>query len=241
MNIFIDPVLFNFFGLQIKWYGVAYLLGYFTCRFYLLQNLKKDYSIELLDKLISLIFLFGLIGGRLGYIFFYSKDKITFLNIISFWKGGMSFFGGFLLSGIYLFYASQIFNIDFFKISNEIIKKLPIGLGLGRFANFINGEISGRVFIYKGILYRHPVQLYSLLLEGIVLYLLLNSKRKQNATKYFFIYYGIIRIILDFFRDTESSMFLQNSLIEITYGQVFGLISLVIGLIIKRDLQTKQF
>lgn len=143
-----NPVIFSIFNISINWYGIMYILGFM---FVLYRGRICIQKIGLNKKEIEDIIYFSfiglLIGGRIGYVFFY--NPLFFLNnilhIFKIWEGGMSFHGGLLGVIIVIFYFSQKLNKNFFIISDLIAPLIPIGLGAGRIGNFINGELWGRI------------------------------------------------------------------------------------------------
>ena len=173
-----DPIAVDLIFFQVRWYSISYilaiLLGWTYSKIIIKQVLKK-YNILLIDHKIfddCIIYLILgiIIGGRLGYVFFYNFTYFLDnpLEIFQVWKGGMSCHGGFLgiIFAIFLFYKNK--KISFFKISDIISCVSPIGLFLGRIANFINGELYGKIstlpwsiiFPNAGNLSRHPSQIY---------------------------------------------------------------------------------
>lgn len=205
-----NPIIYQIGVISIRWYGVMYVLG-FIFAIWRLQNRKYILNdIFWTNKEIEyLLFLnmFGiLIGGRIGYILFYQWSIIStdILWIFKIWEGGMSFHGGLIGSIISVIWFSYYKKQSFLKITDFIVPVVPVGLGLGRLGNFINGELWGRVtidipwamlfhsaifsdilwierypewksvFNYYGALPRHPSQLYEGFLEGIVLYIIIN-------------------------------------------------------------------
>ncbi|MDD5585710.1 MAG: prolipoprotein diacylglyceryl transferase, partial [Alphaproteobacteria bacterium] len=175
----IDPVLFTVGPFAIRWYALAYLagflLGWRICMQLARQNpagpQPKDYDDFLVWAVVGTV-----LGGRLGYILFYQLAYYLAnpLEIFYVWHGGMSFHGGMLgvIVSAWLFTRNR--KIPFFAFADLLACVTPIGLGLGRLANFVNGELYGRVsdapwaviFPHGGELPRHPSQLYEAGLEG---------------------------------------------------------------------------
>ncbi|WDI78484.1 prolipoprotein diacylglyceryl transferase [Candidatus Purcelliella pentastirinorum] len=184
------------------------------------------------------------------------------LILFEIWKGGMSFHGGIIGAIIYILYFSKKNNYNFFRITNLIVPLIPIGLGAGRIGNFINGELWGRVtynvpwavifpnsynedklFILKhpkwkiifntyGALPRHPSQIYEFILEGIILFIILNKikKNNNNISAIFLINYSIIRIFVEIFRQPDIQIgFFYNIF---TLGQILSIPMLLSGIII---------
>ena len=215
-----DPVAFQVFSIEIRWYSLAYIfgliIGWIYCKKILIkqENLKK-----LFDDYISYIIIAIILGGRLGYVFFYNFSyflKYPF-EILMVWNGGMSFHGA--LIGIIL--ANYLFskknNIDVYIFLDLVAITAPIGIFLGRVANFINGELVGKITNFNwGVIFtkyddnlRHPSQLYEAILEGVVLFFLMNlifflkNKKIGTCSYMFLILYGSFRIISEFFREPD--------------------------------------
>jgi phosphatidylglycerol:prolipoprotein diacylglycerol transferase len=242
----IDPVLISIGPLQIRWYGLMYIMG-FLASYLLVQFQLSRQKSPLLSKeqLLDLYFylILGLIlGARLGYCLFYNLRVYIQhpLEILAVWHGGMSFHGG--LVGVLA--ASWIYcrknKISLLDLGDLIIVTAPIGLGLGRLANFINGELYGRVttvpwgmvFPQGGPLPRHPSQLYEAVLEGVVLFILLWTKKDHKPFSgaliaRFLILYGAFRILVEFFRqpDVQVGYFLGL----FTMGQILSTLMIVVG------------
>jgi len=218
----INPVLIAFGPFQIRWYGMMYLLGavfsYLLVRYQLARQkaplLTKE---QMLDFYFYLV-LGLIIGARLGYILFYNfKEYLQHpLELVAVWHGGMSFHGG--LVGVLLaaWWYCRKNKIAFLALGDLVVVTAPIGLGLGRLANFINGELYGRitqvpwgmVFPYGGPFPRHPSQLYEAILEGCLLFGLLWIKKDKKAfpgalIARFLILYGAFRILVEFFREPD--------------------------------------
>ena len=246
----INPTAFSIFGLDIQWYGIAYatglLLGLFHAKNILKE--KKILNTKVLDDIILWLALGVIIGGRLGYVFFYDLSfylKNSTLIILDIRKGGMSFHGGLLgvILGSYLFCIRK--KVSFLSCMDVISCCAPIGIFFGRITNFINSELWGKntslpwgvVFPNGGSLPRHPTQLYEAILEGLVLFLVLNYffKKKYLIQGYcaslFLIFYGIFRIFIEFFREPDSHIgyILGNFL---TTGIVLSMPMIILGLYI---------
>ena len=180
-----DPVAFNFFALEIRWYSLSYIFGIILAWVYCKRFLIKDErELKLFDDLISFLIVGIIIGGRLGYVIFYNpiyylKNPIEILML---WNGGMSFHGGMLgvIFATYLFSKKNKNNSFIFL--DLIAMSAPIGIFLGRIANFINSELYGRQtdfllsvkFEKVDDLHRHPSQIYEAFFEGIVLFIFMN-------------------------------------------------------------------
>ena len=248
----LDPILFDFGFLVIRWYSLAYILGILIGwwlgkkiilkRF---QTVDFKFDIKEFDNLITYLIISILIGGRIGYILFYNFGYYFSnpLDIIKIWEGGMSFHGaitGCIISAIYF---SNKNKISLFKISDLMCLTAPIGIGLGRIANFLNQELVGRktdFFISikypNEIFYRHMSQIYESLLEGFIPFIALNIlffvfKFKTGLiTGIFLINYAIVRIFIEFLREPDIQIgFIIN---YFTIGQVLSIPLLILGLLI---------
>ena len=220
----IDPILISIGFLDIRWYSLSYIFA-FIFGSILIKKLNKQSFNLLSSTQIDNFFIWALIGviigGRLGYVFFY-QPKLFFSNpfyLFEIWKGGMSFHGGLIgmILSIYLFAKKN--NVNFFYLSDLVSIVAPIGLFLGRISNFINTELYGRVtdfpfaFIYPLIDNnpRHPSQLYEALFEGIVLFFILylyfiKNREKNligNISAYFLIIYSIFRFLIEYLREPD--------------------------------------
>jgi phosphatidylglycerol:prolipoprotein diacylglycerol transferase len=251
----IDPVAFHIGPLSVRWYGIMYLLGFATS--YLLVRYQIAHPVRnekgkgdplpegFLDDLYVSIILGLLIGARLGYVLFYGKDLVRNnpLEVLAIWHGGMSFHGG-LIGGIVTgLWLCRLRGVDPWRMTDLVVVTVPIGLGLGRLGNFINGELYGRVtdlpwamiFADGGPLPRHPSQLYELMLEGVFLFLILwlvrpVVKRDGLLTSIFLLCYGSFRIIAEFFREPDRQLgFIVG---PITMGQLLSAAMLPAGIIV---------
>ena len=186
-----DPVAFEFFSFQIRWYSIAYILGIFLGWVYCKKKLIKDTKIlNLFDDLLTYIIIGIIIGGRLGYVLFYNfkyyLENIS--EILMIWNGGMSFHGGLIGIIFATFLFSKKHKIDTYIFLDLISLTAPIGIFFGRIANFINSELYGKEtdvlwsvkFLAIDNIPRHPSQIYEAVFEGLILFILLNYILKKN-------------------------------------------------------------
>ena len=184
----LNPVAFNFFEFEIRWYSLAYIFGLIFAFQYgkciIKTNNFFNFKREILDDFLPYAILGIILGGRVGYIIFY--DLYYYLNdpikILYVWQGGMSFHGGLIGIIFITYYFVKNKNIKLFEFTDLLAIITPIGLFLGRIANFINSELIGTptnlpwsvVFIKVDNIPRHPSQIYEALLEGLLLFLIIN-------------------------------------------------------------------
>ena len=241
-----DPVAFQIFSFEIRWYSLAYISGIIFGWLYCKKKLIKDKKLlNLFDDLITYLIIGIILGGRIGYVFFYQmenfiKDPIYIFYI---WKGGMSFHGG--LIGVVL--ATTIFSkkhkIDSYIFLDLISLVAPIGLFLGRIANFINSELYGREtdvfwsvkFVAIDNISRHPSQIYEAIFEGLILFFLLNHFAKKDSFKnpglissMFLIFYSFFRFILEFFRAPDYQI--GYLIYQLTLGQFISIVFFSLGI-----------
>lgn len=249
-----DPVLISFGPIAIRWYALAYIVGILGGWLYAraLVRSEKVWSgpapltpVDYDDFVLWATF--GIIlGGRIGYVLFYNPGYFFEhpIEILQLWNGGMSFHGGFLGVVITVALFARRRGISFLSLSDITCAVAPIGLFLGRIANFINGELWGRptdvpwamAFPGAGPLPRHPSQLYEAILEGLVLFLLLALlvrwgalKRPGAITGAFMVFYGIARLFCEFFREPDAQLgFLWGGL---TMGMLLSLPLILAGLV----------
>ena len=253
----LDPVAISLFNIDIRWYSLAYIFGLIFSiqygKFLITKNNFFEFEKDILDDYLPYAILGIILGGRIGYILFYDlafyiKNPIEILYI---WRGGMSFHGG--LVGIILIslYFVKKKQIDFYVFSDLLALISPIGLFLGRIANFINSELIGLpsnlpwsvIFIKIDQIPRHPSQLYEALLEGIILFTILNltfkfKKIKGYVSAYFLILYSFFRIISEQFRLPDGH--LGYVLGNLSMGSVLSIIILLIGILILRDVKNSR-
>ena len=189
----IDPVILKIGPLSVRWYGMMYIIGFASSYLLIRYQMKKkgfNSGKAFVDTLYSYIILGLLIGARLGYVIFYNRSYYIRhpFEIFALWYGGMSFHGGLIGSIIAGIIVCRKFKIDFWQIADIVVVTAPIGLGLGRLGNFINGELYGRitnvpwamVFPTGGPYPRHPSQVYEFLLEGASLFIILLVSQGQE-------------------------------------------------------------
>jgi phosphatidylglycerol:prolipoprotein diacylglycerol transferase len=227
----IDPVLISIGPLAVRWYALAYIVGIIAGWFYArtliaskrLWGGSAPLTIIDFDDFVIWITLGIILGGRIGYVLFYNFGHFAThpFEIFELWNGGMSFHGGFIGCGVAIVLFALRRGVPMLSLSDVVTAVAPIGLFLGRLANFINGELWGRpsdvwwamVFPNGGALPRHPSQLYEATLEGLVLFVVLAAlvwlggfKRPGLVTGAFAIGYGVARIICEIFREPDAQL-----------------------------------
>jgi len=240
-----DPVAFQVFSLEIRWYSLAYIFGIIFGWTYCKKKLIKDEKLlNLFDDLITYLIIGIILGGRIGYIVLYNFNYYieNLSEILIIWHGGMSFHGGLLGVILATIIFSKKHKLNSFIFLDLISLVAPIGLFLGRIANFINSELYGRAtdvfwsvkFINVDSIPRHPSQLYEALFEGLILFFLLNYLTKQKTfrtsgliSSVFLIFYSLFRFVLEFFRAPDPQI--GYALFHLTMGQLVSIIFLFLG------------
>jgi phosphatidylglycerol---prolipoprotein diacylglyceryl transferase len=250
----IDPVAIRLGPLEVHWYALAYVMGILFAIWYI-KYLSRQPRLwganpptmdgRETDDFFLYALLGVILGGRLGYVLFY-KPLFYFSNpleIFKTWDGGMSFHGGFLgvVIACYLFGRRRGKTLD--RMLDLGAAAVPVGLGLGRIANFINGELWGRAsdvpwaVVFPGDDFaRHPSQIYEALLEGVALFVAVRIathgfgalKHPGRASGVFAIGYGVSRIIVEFFREPDSHLGYFGGFL--TMGMILSLPLVAIGL-----------
>ncbi len=241
-----DPVAFDFFSFQIRWYSVAYILGIIFGWAYCKKKLIKDTKILVLfDDLIAYIIVGIIIGGRLGYVLFYNfkyyLENIS--EIFMVWNGGMSFHGGLIGTILATLWFSKKNKINTYIFLDLISLVAPIGIFFGRIANFINSELYGKEtdvlwsvkFLAVDNISRHPSQIYEAIFEGIVLFILLNyilkkkiSNKPGVISSLFLIFYSIFRFLIEFFRVPDQQI--GYIIFNLSLGQLISIIFFIFGI-----------
>lgn len=220
----LDPVFFRLGPLEFRWYGLMYIIGFICAYFVILSGVKRKKIGLSRDDVADFVFTVAMgviLGGRTGYVLFYDLPIYLAhpLKVFAVWEGGMSFHGGLaggVLGGLYFIRKKKV---EFSRMADIVAPAIPIGLGLGRIGNFINGELYGRVtdlpwgvvFPNGGPFPRHPSQLYEAILEGPVMYLMLwiagRGDRPAGVVFWAFIaLYGLFRFFVEFFRQPDSQL-----------------------------------
>ncbi|MDB5649689.1 MAG: prolipoprotein diacylglyceryl transferase [Hyphomicrobiales bacterium] len=227
----IDPVLIEIGPLPIRWYALAYIaglvLGWWLARRIVAQDVfwggRPRPSVMSLDDLLVYAALGVVLGGRIGYVLFYNLDFFLAhpAEIPAVWKGGMSFHGGLAGASLGIWLFARRHKVPVLSVADVCSAVTPIGILLGRIANFIKPELWGRpsdvpwamVFPDAGPFPRHPSQLYEAALEGLVLLLVLQIAVRMGAlrrpgltTGLFATGYGIARIICEFYREPDPQL-----------------------------------
>ncbi|MCI2242564.1 prolipoprotein diacylglyceryl transferase [Adlercreutzia faecimuris] len=248
----IDPVAFSLGPLTVRWYGIAYVLG-FVCAALIIWRVARRWRVEVdVDSLLTIMIcvIIGIIvGGRLGYVLFYGDGYYLAhpLDILAFNQGGMSFHGGLLgalLSGIP---AARLTRIPFLTLADLGCIAAPVGLFFGRCANFVNGELWGAptdapwgvVFGgAAGMMPRHPSQLYEALLEGVVIFCVLYALSRRVPPRprgtflgAFLVMYGAFRFLIEFVREPDVQLgYLWGG--WLTMGQVLSAPLILAGVVV---------
>ena len=241
-----DPVAFQIFTFEIRWYSLAYiagiLIGWILSKrvFISNQNIK-----ECFDDYLTYLILGIIIGGRLGYVVFYNFNYYSsnVIDIFKIWQGGMSFHGGVLgvILSTVIFANKKRHNIFYYLDIVAIVS--PIGIFFGRISNFINSELYGTIttmpwavqFLKVDNLYRHPSQLYEAIFEGIVLFIILVYFRNRSFLNMpgfisgaFLTFYSLFRFIIEFFRVPDEQI--GYLIFNLTMGQIISLIFFIVGI-----------
>ena len=245
----INPIALDFGFIKISWYALSYIVGILSSWYFILKIIKiKNIQIsnKIVSDLISNCIIGIILGGRLGYIIFYNPEYYFYnlVEIFKIWNGGMSFHGGFIGVVLAIIYSSKTSKIPVIIFSDIISIVSPIGLFFGRMANFVNGELFGRVtdhdfgiiFPKGGKLPRHPSQLYEAFFEGLILFLIMILLMKKSyffdkkgfLTASFVFFYGIFRFFIEYFREPDGHIGLIY--FNFSMGQILSLPMIIIGL-----------
>ena len=242
-----DPVAFQVFSIEIRWYSLAYIFGLIFGWIYCKNKLIGDKKIKnIFDDYIAYLIIGIIIGGRLGYVLIYNPIYY-FQNIYEIpmiWNGGMSFHG----AVVGIIFATILFckknNQKVFYFFDLVALSSPIGIFFGRIANFINSELYGREtdifwsvkFIKIDDLNRHPSQIYEAIFEGLLLFLILNMMYKKFSQKtglissLFLIIYSLFRFLIEFSREPDQH--LGIIFFHLSMGQILSLFFICLGLVL---------
>ena len=250
-EFFNNPSIIEIGSLKIQYYAVTWLLSAVFIYLFLSRN-KTITEIGLSnDDVNDMVFLYGLFfgamcGGRIGYMFFYGTNQLISdpLSLFYIWQGGLSFHGGLMGVILSLLLFCKRKKIEFLRLIDGVALSMPIGLGLVRIGNFLNGELYGKAtngewgFIFPtdpfGLL-RHPSQLYESFGEGLVLFVILLiiskfTKIKGIVSSCFLIFYGLIRFIIEFYRQPDAHIG-YVAFDSLSMGQILCLPMILIGIV----------
>jgi phosphatidylglycerol---prolipoprotein diacylglyceryl transferase len=245
-----NPVALQIGPLAIRWYALAYIVGILLSWRLMRRLVKRSPEVATpvqVDDFVSWATLGVVVGGRLGYCLFYQPSVylVDPISILKVWTGGMSFHGGMLGVAIAVLWFCRHHRVSVFGFADRLAVCAPIGLGLGRVANFINGELWGRpapdwlpwamIFPRAGPVPRHPSQIYQALMEGLLLFLLMYLLSRREAirarfgllTGVFLIGYAVARITGELFREPDA--FLGFLWFGATMGQLLSIPMLLAG------------
>ncbi|WP_337658655.1 prolipoprotein diacylglyceryl transferase [Sphingorhabdus sp. Alg231-15] len=232
---------------QLKWYSLAYLAGILIGYWYLTKLIKEPgapLARRHADDMIFYATLGIILGGRLGYVFFYKPEILQNpIEILQVWNGGMSLHGGVLGVVLAIWYISRKEKLSFLRICDYIACVIPFGLLFGRLANFVNGELWGRatevpwaiIFPMGGDVPRHPSQLYEAGLEGLLYFIITSLLFWKTDARYHpgklvgtgLLVYGLSRFTVEFFRQPDQG--LENLSWGLTMGQTLTVPMLLLG------------
>lgn len=244
----ISPIIFQIGPFALRWYSMAYLIG-ILAGWWIVSLRSKKLNLPLtkqnLEDIAFYLTLGIILGGRLGYVLFYGRDMFASnpLEIFQIWHGGMSFHGGIIGVIIALYLISRKIKYSFLSLTDIISPVVPIGIFLGRLANFTNDELWGRVtdvawavrFPNGGGLPRHPSQIYEALTEGLLMFVILNilwnikwcRQRIGFVSAAFLLCYAGFRAFCEQFREPDSQIgFLWN---HFTMGQLLSVPAVILG------------
>lgn len=244
----ISPILVSLGPVNIRWYGVTYLLS-FGIGYLLARKRIKEQDLHVDENFLSdlaLAILVGVVlGGRLGYAVFYNAAHYIHspLDIIKIWEGGMSFHGGLIGVVIALIIFARIKKISLYKVADTIVPVVPVGIALVRLGNFINAELYGRITTSRICMVfpsdplkacRYPSQLIEMLTEGIFTFIVIWALRNRIKTPgllswLFVMLYAAMRITSELFRAPDVQI--GYILGALTLGQILSIIMLIAGAI----------
>jgi phosphatidylglycerol:prolipoprotein diacylglycerol transferase len=241
----IDPIAFRLGPLQVHWYGLMYLFGFGFGWLGARVRAKRRHTPIAPSQVDDLVFYCAIgifVGGRVGYMLIYGRDALLAnpLSLFFVWQGGMSFHGGLIGVLIAMAFFGRRIGQPFFAVTDFIAPWVPIGLGLGRIGNFINGELWGAptrpgapwAVVVDGVP-RHPSQLYEAFLEGVVLFVVLwlysaKPRPRMAVSGLFLLLYGVFRTAVEFIREPDANIgYLAFG--WVTMGQVLSAPMIVFG------------
>lgn len=248
----INPVLLNLGPFEIRYYGIIYALGFLIGYLFLRQRIKQKrlkVSLDALDSFFLWLVVGVVIGARLFEIIFFSWPYYSThpIEMLMIWNGGLSFHGGLVGAALVVYWFTKKHKLHFYDVADALVIPTALALAFGRIANFINSEHYGTVtdaaktpwcVIYQNVdqFCRHPSQLYESItnfIEFAVLMFYDNFSRKKGNYKkgtifwLFVVMYGVLRFIVNFYRDDPSYQFFLG----VSVGQWLSIIMVVVGVI----------
>ncbi len=258
----IDPIVVSVGPVQVRWYGLMYLVA-FGLAWWLGQlrtkQVNSGWNSAQLGDLVFYCALGAVLGGRIGYTLFYGSQRLLDdpLYLFRVWEGGMSFHGGFLGVVLAMWLYARRNKRSFWSVTDFVAPLVPLGLGAGRIGNFINAELWGRptdlpwamAFPGGGDVGRHPSQLYEATLEGAVLFVILwwytrLPRPVAAASAIFLVGYGAFRFLVEFAREPDAHLGFV-ALNWMTMGQALSVPMLIAGVVLlfwayRRNVQLLQ-
>jgi phosphatidylglycerol:prolipoprotein diacylglycerol transferase len=245
-----DPVIFHIGAFPIRWYPIAYITGLLAGFWYIkftARYTKLKLARNMMDDLFYISIICIIIGGRLTYVLVYDLKHFLEhpIEIFKTWQGGMSFHGGMLGLIVACIITAKKHNVSMWHILDLCACIAPLGIFLGRLANFINGELFGRpTSMPWGVVFRHtsemrhPSQIYEALTEGLLLLIIMNLLFFFTATRkkpgvlsgIFCILYSTFRFLIEYFREPDQQ--LGYLIMHLTMGQLLSVATLILGLVI---------
>ncbi|MEC7702358.1 MAG: prolipoprotein diacylglyceryl transferase [Pseudomonadota bacterium] len=248
----IDPVAFSVFGLDVRWYALAYLTGFILGWQYIVYlskhwHVSAVFTKDVIDDFLVWAVVGVVLGGRVGYVLFYNLPYYADnpIQALQIWQGGMSFHGGLLGMSAAMLIFAKLKKLSVLRLADFVACAAPIGLFFGRMANFINGELYGRptgadwgmIFGFVDNQPRHPSQLYEAGLEGLVLFVILFMLARLKTVQKipgllaaaFLAGYGIFRFLVEYVRQPDAQLGLYWDMLSM--GQILSA-SMVVAAIV---------
>lgn len=238
----LSPVALSMFGFQLRWYSLAYLFAAWYAYYpgEIVARRSLNISRKQWHDIVEIIFISGMIGGRIGHCIFYDfwYCILNPMEIFYIWHGGMSFFGAMIGAFGGMWFCKVRYHCSLFRLGDVVCTLVPVGLGFGRFANILNSECVGKVmngsygFVFPLIdqSVRYPTQLIEAVLEGLVLFLVMQSvslDRPGLRLSLFFFIYGLIRLCVEPYKEIESTWYVFSMIVNPSV--VLALLSVIVG------------
>jgi phosphatidylglycerol---prolipoprotein diacylglyceryl transferase len=248
----LSPVALALGPLEIRWYSLAYIVGIFTA-YWLVRKMVRQPGAPMTDRHIDDLLFYAMLGviggGRLGYVLFYNLSEYIAdpLSVFKLWDGGMSFHGGVMGVTLAIWWVTRREKLNFLRVCDYVACAVPLGMLLGRLANFINGELWGRATTVPwAIIFpdaptldpRHPSQLYEAGLEGLLLLIILSWMFWRTNARYypgrlvgvFAAGIGLARFIVEFVREPDAQLSAFAASTGLSMGQWLTIPLILLGL-----------